>query len=131
MMYESMLNMVGNTPMLRLLRIEEPFGLKSRVYAKLESFNPGGSVKDRIALSMIEDAEQRGVLTEGGTIIEPTSGNTGIGIAWIARLKGYRAIIVMPDSMSKERQDLMRARGAELVLTPGKEGMAGAVRKAN
>ena len=125
MMYESMLNMVGNTPMLRLLRIEEALGLKSRVYAKLESFNPGGSVKDRIALSMIEDAEQRGVLTEGGTIIEPTSGNTGIGIAWIARLKGYRAIIVMPDSMSKERQDLMRARGAELVLTPGKEGMAG------
>ena len=129
-MYESMLNMVGNTPMLRLLRIEEALGLKSRVYAKLESFNPGGSVKDRIALSMIEDAEQRGVLTEGGTIIEPTSGNTGIGIAWIARLKGYRAIIVMPDSMSKERQDLMKARGAELVLTPGKEGMAGAVRKA-
>ena len=131
MMYESMLNMVGNTPMLRLLHIEEALGLKSRVYAKLESFNPGGSVKDRIALSMIEDAEQRGVLTEGGTIIEPTSGNTGIGIAWIARLKGYRAIIVMPDSMSKERQDLMKARGAELVLTPGKEGMAGAVKKAN
>ncbi len=99
--------------------------------AKIEYFNPGGSVKDRIALGMIEDAEERGVLRAGGTIIEPTSGNTGVGLAWIARVKGYKTIIVMPDTMSQERRSLMQAAGASLVLTPGAQGMKGAISKAN
>ena len=127
MMYESMLNMVGNTPMLRLLRIEEALGLKSRVYAKLESFNPGGSVKDRIALAMIEDAEKKGILKPGATIIEPTSGNTGVGLALVSAVKGYKLILTMPETMSVERRNLVKAYGAEVRLTPGKDGMKGAI----
>ena len=130
MIYQSLTALVGNTPLLRLNQIEQTLGLKSQVIAKLEGCNPGGSAKDRVALSMILDAEKRGVLRAGGTIIEPTSGNTGIGIAWVARVRGYRAILTMPDTMSQERQKLLRAMGAEVVLTPGKEGMTGSIRKA-
>ena len=122
--------LVGNTPLLEAVSIERELGLKSRVLLKLEYLNPTGSVKDRAALAMIDDAERSGRLGEGGTIIEPTSGNTGIGLAAIGTSRGYRVIIVMPDSMSEERRRLMRAYGAELVLTPGAEGMAGAIRKA-
>ncbi len=122
--------LVGNTPLLHLQATEKQLGIHARLLAKLEFFNPGGSVKDRVALSMIEDAEQRGLLTEGSVIIEPTSGNTGIGLACMAAARGYKTIIVMPDSMSMERQILMTAYGAELVLTPGKLGMQGAVEKA-
>lgn len=122
--------LVGNTPLLEAVSIEMELGLKSRVLLKLEYLNPTGSVKDRAALAMIDDAERSGRLGEGGTIIEPTSGNTGIGLAAIGTSRGYRVIIVMPDSMSEERRRLMRAYGAELVLTPGAEGMAGAIRKA-
>ncbi len=125
--YTSIDQLVGNTPLLELRKLNAP----ARVLAKLECFNPTGSVKARAALSMILDAEERGILKPGGTIIEPTSGNTGIGLAAIAVPRGYRVIIVMPDSMSVERQLLMRAYGAELVLTPGKLGMQGAVEKAN
>ena len=114
--------------MVRLRRLVEP-GM-AEILGKLELFNPGGSVKDRICLSMIEDAERRGLLREGDTIIEPTSGNTGIGLAMVAAVKGYRCVIVMPDTMSKERLQILRAYGAEVVLTPGSEGMAGAIRKA-
>ena len=121
--------LVGNTPILRALNIEKKFSLKSKLLLKLEYFNPTGSVKDRAALFMINDAERKGVLKSGGTIIEPTSGNTGIGLASIGTGRGYRVIIVMPDSMSEERRKLMKAYGAELVLTPGKEGMRGAIRK--
>ena len=121
--------LVGNTPLLEAVSIERELGLKSRVLLKLEYLNPTGSVKDRAALAMIDDAERSGRLGEGGTIIEPTSGNTGIGLAAIGTSRGYRVIIVMPDSMSEERRRLMRAYGAELVLTPGAEGMAGAIRK--
>lgn len=110
--------------------IEKELGLKARVLVKIEYFNPGGSVKDRIALAMIEDAEKRGVLKEGGVIIEPTSGNTGIGLAWVASVKGYRIILTMPETMSLERRNLLKALGAELVLTPGSEGMKGAIRRA-
>jgi len=130
MLYTSLIDQIGHTPMLRLTRIEQHFSLPFALYAKLEMCNPGGSVKDRVGLSMITDAEQRGWLQPGATIIEPTSGNTGIGLAWIARLKGYQTIIVMPDSMSVERRRLLEAYGAHLVLTPGAEGMAGAVQKA-
>ena len=122
--------LVGNTPLLEAVSIERELGLKSRVLLKLEYLNPTGSVKDRAALAMIDDAERSGRLGEGGTIIEPTSGNTGIGLAAIGTSRGYRVIIVMPDSMSEERRRLMRAYSAELVLTPGAEGMAGAIRKA-
>ena len=122
--------LVGNTPLLEAVSIERELGLKSRVLLKLEYLNPTGSVKDRAALAMIDDTERSGRLGEGGTIIEPTSGNTGIGLAAIGTSRGYRVIIVMPDSMSEERRRLMRAYGAELVLTPGAEGMAGAIRKA-
>ena len=122
--------LIGRTPLLRLANTEKQLGLKARLLAKLECFNPGGSAKDRVAKAMIEDAESKGLLTPGGAIIEPTSGNTGIGLALMAAIRGYRAIIVMPDSMSRERQLLMKAYGAELVLTPGTEGMAGAIRKA-
>ena len=128
--YESVTELVGNTPLLALHRIENALGLTAKIYAKLESFNPASSAKDRIALAMIEDAEARGVLRPGATIIEPTSGNTGIGLAAIGCARGYRVIIVMPDTMSIERQKLMRAYGAEVILTPGKEGMKGAIAKA-
>ena len=124
MIYKNLIELIGHTPMLEI-----PAG-KARLLLKLERFNPGGSVKDRTALAMIEDAEQRGVLKQGGVIIEPTSGNTGVGLAWIGRLKGYRVILTMPDTMSVERRSLLAAYGAELVLTPGAEGMKGAINKA-
>lgn len=122
--------MIGNTPLVELKRIEKKYALKARIFAKAECMNPIGSAKDRIALNMILQAEQEGLLGEGGTVIEPTSGNTGIAIAAICAARGYRAIIVMPDSMSVERQKLIRAFGAELVLTEGKKGVSGAVEKA-
>ena len=130
--YNDLTELVGHTPLLHLQRLSAHYGIdeSTRVLAKLEYFNPGGSVKDRVALNMIKDAERRGVLQPGGTIIEPTSGNTGVGLAWIARVRGYEAVIVMPDSMSHERQQLLRAAGARLVLTPGAEGMAGAIAEA-
>lgn len=128
--FNSLTTLVGNTPLVDLQRIAQVKGAQAQVVAKVEFFNPGGSVKDRIALSMIEDAEQKGVLKPGATIIEPTSGNTGVGLAWISRVKGYKAIIVMPDTMSKERQNLLKAAGAELVLTPGLNGMKGAIAEA-
>ena len=123
-------DLIGNTPLLELTGISQKYGAYARIVAKLESFNPGGSIKDRTALSMIEDAEVRGILSPGATIIEPTSGNTGVGIAWIARVKGYKTILTMPETMSLERQRLLRAVGAELVLTEGNKGMAGAIAKA-
>lgn len=122
--------LIGNTPLLELSGIEKRYNLEATLIAKLEYFNPGGSVKDRVALSMIEDAERKGVLTPGAVIIEPTSGNTGVGLAWIGRVKGYRTLLTMPETMSKERQYLLRAMGAELVLTPGSEGMKGAIARA-
>ena len=128
--YTSMEQLIGHTPLMELTRIEKVFRLKARVLAKIESMNPAGSIKDRVALQMITDAEQKGLLAPGGTIIEPTSGNTGIGLAAIAAVRGYSAIIVMPDSMSVERQQLIRAYGASVVLTPGVEGMRGAIAKA-
>ena len=130
--YENLTELVGHTPILHLSRLSQAWGINpsTRVLAKLEYFNPGGSVKDRVALNMILDAERRGMLRPGGTIIEPTSGNTGVGLAWISRVRGYEAVIVMPDTMSQERQQLLRAAGARLVLTPGIEGMAGAIAEA-
>ena len=130
--YTSIDQLIGKTPLIELTHLEDELGLRSRVLAKLESKNPGGSAKDRIALSMIEAAERDGRLRphEGYTIIEPTSGNTGVGLSMIAAARGYRAVIVMPETMSEERRRLMRAYGAELVLTPGAEGMAGAIRRA-
>ena len=128
MKFDDILGTVGRTPVVRLNRITS--GLKSEVYVKVEGKNPGGSIKDRAALSMIDDAVAKGKLKEGGVIIEPTSGNTGIGLAMVSAVRGYRAVIVMPDTMSKERISLMKAYGADVVLTPGKEGMAGAVSKA-
>lgn len=122
--------LIGHTPLLELKEIERAHNLKARIVAKLESRNPGGSVKDRAALYMIADAERRGLLAPGALIIEPTSGNTGIGLTWIARAKGYRLILTMPDTMSLERRRLLEAYGAEIVLTPGTEGMTGAIRKA-
>ena len=121
MIYHSLIDLIGHTPMLEI---------QPGLLLKLERFNPGGSVKDRTALSMIEDAEKRGVLQPGGTIIEPTSGNTGVGLAWIGKLKGYRVILTMPETMSVERRNLLANYGAELVLTPGSEGMKGAIAKA-
>ena len=128
--YKSANALIGNTPLLELTATEKVKGFSAKVLAKLEFFNPAGSAKDRVALSMIEDAEKRGLLKEGSVIIEPTSGNTGIGLACVAASRGYKTMIVMPDSMSMERQTLMRAYGAEVVLTPGKLGMQGAIDKA-
>ena len=128
--YKSATQLIGNTPLLELNGIARAKGLQARLLAKLEFLNPTGSVKDRAALSMIEDAEKKGLLKENAVIIEPTSGNTGIGLACVAATRGYRAMIVMPDSMSVERQKLMKAYGAEVVLTPGALGMQGAVEKA-
>lgn len=128
--YRSVTELVGKTPLMELARIEEKEGLDAKIFAKLELFNPGGSIKDRVARAMIEDAEKRGVLKEGSVIIEPTSGNTGIGLSAIAAAKGYRIIITMPETMSVERRNLMKAYGAELVLTDGSKGMTGAIEKA-
>ena len=128
--YQSLIDLIGNTPLVQLNNIMTDFNLKACILAKIESFNPGGSVKDRAALAMIEDAEQKGQLLPGALIIEPTSGNTGVGLAWIASLKGYKVVLTMPDTMSIERQKLLKALGAEIILTPGAEGMAGAIKKA-
>lgn len=128
--YHSLTELVGNTPLLEVENIEKELGLKAHVLVKLEYFNPGGSVKDRVALAMINDAEEQGKLRAGGVIIEPTSGNTGIGLAWVAAVKGYRLILTMPETMSVERRKLLQALGAELVLTPGAQGMKGAIAKA-
>lgn len=128
--YHSLTQLVGNTPLLEVENVEKTLGLKAHVLVKLEYFNPGGSVKDRVALAMIEDAEKRGALKPGGVIIEPTSGNTGIGLAWVASVKGYRIILTMPETMSLERRNLLKALGAELVLTSGSEGMKGAIARA-
>ena len=129
--YEKLTELVGRTPLLDLQRLAAKKNAQAQVVAKVEYFNPGGSVKDRIALNMIEDAEQKGILHPGSVIIEPTSGNTGVGLAWISRVKGYEAIIVMPETMSRERQNLLRAAGAKLVLTSGAKGMKGAIEEAN
>ena len=127
MIYKNITELIGGTPMVEISGVE---GQTARIAVKLEISNPGGSVKDRIALAMIEDAEAKGVLKPGATIIEPTSGNTGVGLAWVGVAKGYRTILTMPETMSVERRNLLKAYGAELVLTPGAEGMKGAIRKA-
>ena len=126
--YNSITELVGKTPIVKLNRIVPEDA--ADVYIKLEAFNPGSSVKDRIALRMIEDAEKKGIIKPGDTIVEPTSGNTGIGLTWVGSAKGYKVIIVMPETMSIERRKIIRAYGAELVLTPGSEGMKGAIEKA-
>ena len=128
--YNSVEQLIGNTPLVRLSNFEKKYGIDANILAKLEYFNPAGSVKDRVGKAMLDDAEQRGVIKKGSVIIEPTSGNTGIGIAAVAAVRGYRAIIVMPETMSEERRKLMKAYGAELVLTEGKKGMSGAIAKA-
>lgn len=127
---KSLIDLIGNTPLLELSNYNRANDLGATVIAKLEYFNPGGSVKDRIAYAMIKDAEERGVINSNTTIIEPTSGNTGVGLAWVASAKGYKLIITMPDTFSVERRKLMAALGAEIVLTPGAEGMPGAIKKA-
>ena len=129
--YQSLTELIGRTPLLELRNIEKAENLQAKLIVKLEYFNPGGSVKDRIALAMIEAAEQSGQLKPGALIIEPTSGNTGVGLAWVASVKGYQLILTMPETMSIERQNLLKALGAKLILTPGSEGMKGAIRKAN
>lgn len=129
--YGSADELIGKTPLMELKRVEEKFGLKAKIFAKLEYFNPAGSIKDRIAKAMIEDAEKNGALKKGAVIIEPTSGNTGIGIAAVGTAKGYKVIIVMPETMSIERRKLIKAYGAEIVLTEGAKGMKGAIEKAN
>ena len=129
--YTSADQLIGKTPLLELTHIEKKHNLKAKIFAKLEYFNPAGSVKDRIAKAMIDDAEQKGLLKEGSVIIEPTSGNTGIGLASVAAARGYRIIIVMPETMSVERRQIMKAYGAELVLTDGTKGMKGAIEKAD
>ena len=131
MLYKNLSDLIGNTPLMELTKIEKKLQLKAKIYAKVEYFNPAGSVKDRVALQMINDAEEAGLAKEGTTFIEPTSGNTGIGIAAIARAKGYNAIIVMPESMSIERRKLIQAYGAKLVLTEASKGMKGAIERAN
>lgn len=128
MIYSSITQLIGGTPLVEITGIE---GQKARIAVKIEAFNPGGSAKDRIALAMIEDAEQKGILKKGATIIEPTSGNTGVGLAWVGASKGYTTIFTMPETMSVERRNLLKAYGAQIVLTPGSEGMKGAIAKAN
>lgn len=128
--YDSALELVGKTPLVRLNSIIKKYDLKADLLAKVEYFNPAGSVKDRVALAMVQDAEQKGLLAPGATIIEPTSGNTGVGLAFVASVRGYRLILTMPETMSVERRNLLKARGAELVLTPGPAGMKGAIAKA-
>ena len=128
--YGGILDLVGRTPLVEAVNLEKKWNLKARLLLKLEYFNPAGSVKDRVAKEMLEDAEARGLISEGATIIEPTSGNTGIGLAAMAVAKGYRAILTMPDTMSVERRNILKAYGAEIVLTPGAEGMKGAIAKA-
>ncbi len=128
--FSTVTELIGGTPLLEVKSIEQAMGLKARLLVKLEYFNPGGSVKDRVALAMVEAAEHSGALKQGGTIIEPTSGNTGVGLAMVAAARGYKAIIVMPETMSEERRRLIAAYGAQLVLTPGSEGMKGAIAKA-
>ena len=129
--YNNISELIGNTPLLRLNVIEKELGLEATIYAKVESFNPAGSAKDRVGLAMIKDAEERGLLKPGATIIEPTSGNTGIGLAAAAASRGYKVILTMPDTMSVERRNLLKAYGAEVVLTEGAKGMAGSIEKAN
>ena len=129
--YNGALELVGNTPLVEVKNIEEELGLEARILVKLEYFNPAGSVKDRIAKAMIEDAEEKGLLKEGSVIIEPTSGNTGLGLASIAAVKGYRIILTMPETMSVERRNILKAYGAEIVLTEGAKGMKGAIEKAD
>lgn len=123
-------DLIGNTPLLHLKRFSDAMGIKADIIAKLEYFNPGESVKDRVAFSMITEAERSGALRPGGVIVEPTSGNTGVGLAWIGSSKGYKVILTMPDTMSKERRELLKAYGAQIVLTPGADGMAGAIARA-
>lgn len=129
--HKNLISLIGNTPLMEVENISRSEGLKARLIVKIESKNPGGSQKDRVALAMIEDAERKGLLQPGGTLIEPTSGNTGVGLAWIASVKGYKLILTMPETMSTERMKLLKALGATLVLTAGKEGMAGSIAKAN
>lgn len=128
--YNNISELIGNTPLLRLNVIEKALGLEAKIYAKVESFNPAGSAKDRVGLAMIKDAEEKGLLKPGATIIEPTSGNTGIGLAAAAASKGYKVVLTMPDTMSVERRNLLKAYGAEVVLTEGAKGMAGSIEKA-
>ena len=129
--YKGTLGLIGNTPLVEPVNLEKELGLEATILVKLEYLNPAGSVKDRVAKAMIEDAEKKGILKEGATIIEPTSGNTGIGLAAVAAVKGYRAILTLPDTMSVERRNLLKAYGAELVLTEGAKGMKGAIAKAD
>lgn len=129
--HQQLTELIGHTPLLELQKLARLYQSKARIIAKLEYFNPGGSVKDRVALAMIEDAERRGILKPGAVIIEPTSGNTGVGLAWVAGVKGYKTILTMPETMSLERQNLLKAMGAQLVLTSGEKGMSGAIEKAN
>ena len=131
MIYSSILDLVGNTPLIEVKRLEEKYGLKAKLVAKVEFFNPAGSIKDRVGLEMINKAEKDGTLKPGGTIIEPTSGNTGVGLACVAAAKGYKVILTMPETMSLERRMLLKAYNAEVILTDGKKGMAGAIEKAN
>lgn len=129
--HQQLTELIGHTPLLELQKLARLHQSKARIIAKLEYFNPGGSVKDRVALAMIEDAERRGILKPGAVIIEPTSGNTGVGLAWVAGVKGYKTILTMPETMSLERQNLLKAMGAQLVLTSGEKGMSGAIENAN